>query len=90
MDRLCIFSIFESKNPKKKTISKMFFFENFWKMFFDVNFDFQFEKWVLKILNSFLVQNLSIFSKEFEFTEISGARALPRAPQTDINYQRLK
>ena len=25
------------------------------------------------------MQNLSIFSKEFEFTEISGARALPRA-----------
>ena len=30
-------------------------------------------------MNSFLVQKSSIFSKEFEFTEISGARALPRA-----------
>ena len=88
MDRLCIFSIFESKNPKKK-LFKFFFFENFFKKFFDVNFDFQFEKWVLKILNSFLVQSLSTFSKESEFIEISGARALPRAPQTDRNYQRL-
>ena len=60
MDRLCIFSIFESKNPKKKN------FENFLKNFFDVNFDFQFEKWVLKILNSFLVQRLSIFGESWE------------------------
>ena len=75
MDRLCIFSIFESKNPKKISI----FFWNFFKKFFDVNFDFQFEKWILKILNSFLVQSLSTFSKESEFIEISGARISARA-----------
>ena len=34
---------------------------------------------ISKILHSFLVQNVSIFSEEFISEEISGARALPRA-----------
>ena len=39
---------------------------------------------VSKILHSFLVQNVSIFSEEFISEEISGARALPRALREHI------
>ena len=42
---------------------------------------------VLKILHSFLVQNASIFYGESIFTEISGARALPRALRAKKHWE---